>query len=409
MLVQAGHWLGSCLFAESPAKRNTSGMRMNELPATAGRRPADAGAGRPLAGLRVCCVLSTLLGNRTFSERLLEVAGKLVDAEPEKVWFSPESYRRYPARRPLRLSSELEAEAVFRRMLATEPLPAADAYLVNGAGLAAVAIEHAPAARWIVATDATPALTDRLRRAGYGESSNLPRRAFRLIQGMRFRRFARRVDLWLPMSEASAESLVEDYGVAARHCLVTSAPQREVDATLPVRDPRERPYRLLFVGGDFERKGGPLLCRAVQDLEQVTLTVVSADPAARPFHDGKRIIVAGGVSGPEALRELYRTSHLLVHPTRIDHYSHVICEGLARGLPFLVSAMTPAAELLRSGAGVRLPTPLHPQSIRDTISALMADPDRHEQMARAALDHAHRHLALDGFRDRLAQALITVL
>lgn len=292
--------------------------------------------------LRTCCLLSGLLGNRTMSLRLLEAVRATAPGPVDEVWFSDETYRQHPAPAWMRRSTELEAEFVASRMLQAGGLPDATTYVVNTVGLAQAARPRRPRARWVVATDATPALTDRLRARAHGSSSSRVRRAFRRVQSSRFRSFARCIDLWLPMSEACRDSLVVDYGVPADRCVTTSAPQPVVDDVLPRRDPDARPWRLLFVGNDFARKGGPQLCEAVAHLPDVLLTIVSRDPAARQcVVPGGRIEVRDGVRDPAALARLYREAHLLVHPTFVDHYSHVICEGLARGLPFAVTEGTP--------------------------------------------------------------------
>jgi glycosyltransferase involved in cell wall biosynthesis len=248
-------------------------------------------------------------------------------------------------------------------------------------------------------------MTERLRATGYGERPGLLRRTFRRIQHARFAAFAPAVDVWLPMSEACRDSLVRDYGVDAARCVVTRAPQSDVDTALAPRDPRERPWRLLFVGNDFERKGGHLLAAAMTQLPDATLTVVSHDPAAQVFA-GPRVRVLAGVKDAGDIARLCREAHLLVHPTFVDHYSLVICEGLARGLPFLVSEGTPAVELVRaSGAGRVLPWPLSAAAIAAAVRNWMAEPDAHLAAQRNALEFARRALTMERFRAQVAAAL----
>lgn len=359
----------------------------------------------PPVAPRTCCLLSGLLGNRTMSLRLLEAVRAIAPGPVDEVWFTDESYRRHPAPAWLRRSSELELEYVAGRMLDADGLPDAATYVVNTTGVAAVALPRRPAARWVVATDATPALTDRLRARAYGAPVSWVRGAFRRLQARRFRALAARVDLWLPMSRDCLESLAEDFGVLRERCLLTSAPQPSVDEVLPRRDPDARPFRLLFVGNDFARKGGVQLCAALRHLPDVELTVVSKDPDARR-HAGSRVVVRDDVTEPRQLERTYRESHLLVHPTFVDHYSHVICEGLARGLPFAVTEGTPPAELIeRSGAGVPIPWPPTPRSIADAVLGVMRSPARYAPLCGRALAFARRELHASAFQARLAAAL----
>jgi glycosyltransferase involved in cell wall biosynthesis len=357
---------------------------------------------------RTCCLLSALLGNRTMSLRLVEAVRSISTGPVDETWFSDESYRRHPAPWLLRRSSELEAEWVATRVLRAGGLPEASLYFANTVVLAQAARRLRPHARLVVATDATPALTDALRaRAGLDRGSRA-KRAFRRLQHARFRAFAGSVDLWLPISRACRDSLVEDYGVPLERCLVTSAPQRDVDGALPRRDLADDEWRLLFVGNDFVRKGGRELCAALELLPNARLTLVSRDPEARRCAAAAptRITLRDDVTDPSMLARTYREAHLLVHPTFVDHYSHVICEGLARGLPFAVTADTPPAELVeRSGAGVAIDWPPSPATIAAAVRTMLGSADRHALACARALAFAGRELRATALARRLAAAL----
>jgi glycosyltransferase involved in cell wall biosynthesis len=372
----------------------------------AGDRAAVAAPPDHCVSYRTCCLLSALLGNRTMSRRLLEAVRALAPGPVAELWFDDGSYRRHPAPAWARRSAELEAELVAARALSGGALPDAELYVVNTVQLAQVAARMRPDARFVVATDATPALTDRLRARAYGAPRSLARRAFRHVQGTRFGAFARHVDAWLPMSGACRDSLVADYGVPAARCLVTSAPQPDVDDAPPSARP-ERDRRLLFVGNDFLRKGGRELCAALDLLPGATLTVVSRDPEARAcVRRDPRVELVADAAGPESLVPRYRTADLLVHPTYVDHWSHVICEGLARGLPFAVTAGTPPAELVAaSGAGETIAWPPTAESIAAAVRGALADRERHAARRTQALAYARRELHADVFRRRLATVL----
>jgi len=360
------------------------------------------------ASVATCCIVSGILGNRIFSKRLLEAVDVIGTKPMAEMYFAAEAYRLHPAPWLLRMSDELEAEAVFRRMLAHDGLPNAATYIVNGVWLAIVAHKRNPKANWIVATDSTPLMTDRLRARGYAEVPGLIRRAFRSVQSARFRRFARQVEWWLPMSATCRESLVEDYGVARERCLVTSAPQASVDTEIPSRKPSAGRWRLLFVGNDFRRKGGPQLCEALKRLPNAELTIVSRDPEAARFGGNlnDRISLVSHVEEPSTLEELYRRSHLLVHPTFVDNYSHVICEGLARGLPFVVTEGTPPAELVgQSSAGRTIDWPPSAESVARAVTAILGDSAQYNYATERALAFAQERLAPEPFRNLLRHAL----
>jgi glycosyltransferase involved in cell wall biosynthesis len=117
-------------------------------------------------------------------------------------------------------------------------------------------------------------------------------------------------------------------------------PSAESVATAIALRPAE-PMRLLFVGKDFERKGGRLtlaIADALIDAGVPTeLTMVGCD---RPADEPRRAHVCwlGTLSkrhteGRAALTELYLASHFLVVPTRADAAGVVFAEAAAFGVP----------------------------------------------------------------------------
>ncbi len=151
-------------------------------------------------------------------------------------------------------------------------------------------------------------------------------------------------------SEWARASLVTDYGVSRDRVSViapgAAAPYFAMGRErTPARGP-ERPIRLLFVGGDFVRKGGPLLIESFSqaltqracELHIVTQTALSAPPG---------VVVHRGVrpNSPE-LFQLYRDADAFVLPSYGECLAVVLMEATAAGLPVIatdVGALTEAA------------------------------------------------------------------
>ena len=153
-----------------------------------------------------------------------------------------------------------------------------------------------------------------------------------------------------PWNEWVARSLRDDYGVPA-HKITPVSPG--VDRHLFRPDPPGRPgdgvVRLLFVGGDFARKGGELLLRWAEgtqvavpwELHLVTRDTVPPAP---------NVVVHQGVANnsPELVR-LYQRSDLFVLPTLADCYSLVAMEAMACGLPVVISRLGGIPEIIAEG------------------------------------------------------------
>jgi len=304
-------------------------------------------------------------------------------------WFDQGVYHKYPAPPWLRRISTLEAEYVATRWLQDQDL--GDALIVNGYDLA-LAARHP---RMAVALDVTPALLMRMKRPLRGRLAA----PLRWLSHVRFANFAANVRAWLPMSAKVRLSLIEDYGVDPERCFVTRAPQ-------PVIDPvtHEASGRLLFVGGDFVRKGGDLLLAAMAHLPDCELTVVSNDPAAKALAGRcARAKVIQGIKDPAKLADVYRASDLLVLPTRYDCYSHVICEAAAFGIPSIATRVGGVGELLDESGGKSIPEDCSPPQLARIVKAVLTN--GYGQRALTSARFARDCLSLGKFDEAISAVL----
>jgi glycosyltransferase involved in cell wall biosynthesis len=197
------------------------------------------------------------------------------------------------------------------------------------------------------------------------------------------RLFFRRCAALLPWSEWAAHSMIQDYGVPADRVHVI-APGVDIQRWTPALGPspaRSRP-QLLFVGGDFERKGGALLLdvyrthlRHTVDLHLVTRAPVAPEPGVtvhRRFDPGST-----------GLLELYQRCDLLVVPTLADCFSMAAIEGMACGLPVVISAVGGIPEIVSDGISGSLVPPGDGLALLAAIDALLADPVRRRRFGRA--------------------------
>lgn len=125
--------------------------------------------------------------------------------------------------------------------------------------------------------------------------------------------------------------------------------------------------KLLFVGSDFFRKGGPALIRAHKILRSsgtaVQTTVVSAlawsakdyigppDPVG--VESAKRELSAEGISyhsslPNDAVRRLMREADFLVLPTLHDTFGYVAIEAMAAGTPVISTATCAQPEIVKN-------------------------------------------------------------
>ena len=107
------------------------------------------------------------------------------------------------------------------------------------------------------------------------------------------------------------------------------------------------PWRFLFVGVEWERKGGPKAVETVAELNRrgypSELVVVGCQPPASSLPLPGFVHLEGFLSkrteaGRQRLAELYRTSLFFLMPALAEAYGIVFCEANAHGVPCLSTA-----------------------------------------------------------------------
>lgn len=197
----------------------------------------------------------------------------------------------------------------------------------------------------------------------------------------------------------AAASAVSDYGLEPSKVKVIpfGANLDEVPSRAECLLPRPSPpFRLLFIGRDWARKGGPIALGALRELRSrgldVTLTVVGATPSPEeglevvPLLDKKR------EEDRARLRHLFLSSHLFVLPTRADCFSMVGCEAAAHGLPVLMTRTGGVPGVVNEGRNGRL-LPLEAGVLEWAgVIGEMLDPGRHADLVAGSRDESEERL-----------------
>lgn len=192
-----------------------------------------------------------------------------------------------------------------------------------------------------------------------------------------------------PWNEWVARSLREDYSVPAEKITPVSP---GVDQRIFQPNPSVRPcdgvVRLLFVGGDFARKGGELLLRWAREtqvtvpceLHLVTRDIVPPTP---------NVVVHQGVANnsPELVR-LYQRSDLFVLPTLADCYSLVAMEAMSCGLPVVISRLGGIPEIIAEGQTGFCLEPGDYPALALRLDQLVSDAGLRQKMGAASLRRA---------------------
>jgi glycosyltransferase involved in cell wall biosynthesis len=235
----------------------------------------------------------------------------------------------------------------------------------------------------IYTADSTPALA-RGFAGHYGDwagGSPLKRRLRDHLHGVCLRRCAA-VGAW---THWAARSMRDDYGVDPDrlHVIPPGVDTSLWESSTP-RAVGRRPVRILFVGGDFQRKGGDLVVevyrqrlRHVAEIDFVTRSgALTPEPGLR--------VHAGLGPNDQRLIKLYREADIFVLPTRADCFSMAGMEAMAAGLPVITCPVGGVGELFTDGVqGIFVP-PDDGAALAEAVSALISNEQRRLAMGAAA-------------------------
>ncbi len=142
---------------------------------------------------------------------------------------------------------------------------------------------------------------------------------------------------------------------------------------------------LLFVGGDFERKGGPeLLAWALRSKRRdFRLHLVTREKLG-DIGDPRVHVYNGLMPNDPELVALYAQADAFVLPTRADCYSLAGIEAFASGLPVILARTGGTGDIIQNGETGFLIEPNDPDSLARALETLLNNPTQRLAMGRAA-------------------------
>jgi glycosyltransferase involved in cell wall biosynthesis len=171
---------------------------------------------------------------------------------------------------------------------------------------------------------------------------------------------------------------------------------------------RDGPVRVLFMGGDFPRKGGFELVnawRAADFGSRARLDLVTdwtIDGSSLP--PGVRR-VGGILPNTPPWDDLWRGADLFVMPTRHEAFGMVFQEAAAAGIPSIATDINAVPEIVQNGVGGILVPPGDAPALVAALRTLVDAPDLRRRMGAAALDR----IRVDGALDLYARKLEAII
>ena len=205
------------------------------------------------------------------------------------------------------------------------------------------------------------------------------------------------------MGKPARDSLRADYGLEESRISV-------VGGGLPYDHPptpgqlTDEPS-ILFIGRDFERKGGRILLAAFdlvrKQLPGATLSIVGA---ARDY-GAPGVTGHGKVGDRQQLANLYRRARVFCLPSLYEPYGLVLIEAMAHGIPCVGSAVQSIPEILNEGRAGRLVAPGDVAALAEALISLLTDDELAGSLAANGPRWVAESLTWDHVATRIAAAL----
>jgi glycosyltransferase involved in cell wall biosynthesis len=178
------------------------------------------------------------------------------------------------------------------------------------------------------------------------------------------------------MSRNVANSIVEDYECDVdRVVTVHGGANISVSQDEVFDDNRYTMQNIIFVGVDWERKGGSILAAAfklvLNKLPNASLTILGCTPNLNL----PNCQIHGKVPLAE-VSEYYKKAAVFCLPTRLEPFGIVFLEAMAHKLPVVATNIGAIPELIIEGKNGYLVEPDNPTQLAEKLIDLLQSPDR---------------------------------
>jgi glycosyltransferase involved in cell wall biosynthesis len=229
-----------------------------------------------------------------------------------------------------------------------------------------------------------------------------------------------RVALSIFQSQWAASSAIRDYGAdPARVAVIPYGANLEGDpdqaaVEAAVDERGDALCQLLWVGVEWERKGGDVALDIVRRLNEIGvaahLAVVGCNPEI-PDDLRQHVNVVGFLNKAESesrgrLAQLYDAAHFLVHPARAECSALVLAEAYAHGVPCLASSVGGMPEIIVPGkTGQLFPAGGQADPYVSFIRKTLSRPGAYRELANSVFKEYRRKLNWTTSINRLRQEL----
>jgi glycosyltransferase involved in cell wall biosynthesis len=203
------------------------------------------------------------------------------------------------------------------------------------------------------------------------------------------------------MSRNISRSLISEYGCSPQRvkCIYAGS-NVSADVSANIDNSRFSARNILFVGVDWERKGGPVLLEAFRLLRrtypEARLTIVGCSPQISE----PGVHIEGRVPLNE-VPKYYRSASVFCLPTLNEPFGLVFLEAASFGLPVVATRIGAIPEIVVDGKSGYLVEPQNAAELAARLGDLLRDPRRAEQFGAYGREWVSRRYSWEEAGQRL--------
>ena len=196
--------------------------------------------------------------------------------------------------------------------------------------------------------------------------------------------------------------LVERYAISpGKIACVYAGANIPVESNYQVANNNYANKRILFIGNDWVRKGGPILAAAFKEVLRIHPSAHITIVGANPDLNVPNCTVLGQISLAE-MSALFAQSSVFCLPTRIEPFGVAILDAMLHRLPVVATSIGAIPDMIQEGVSGHMVTAGDARQLAQTLIDLIGDPERCRRFGEAGyrLANARYRWPLVGARFR---------
>lgn len=239
-----------------------------------------------------------------------------------------------------------------------------------------------------------------------------PIRDERLLRSRGFRMLERelfhRADRIVTTAGHVERTLIAQYGVDPAHVATIGIGANVAAVDTDDALDRYRNGHIVYVGIDWERKGGPVLLEAFERIAdrfpEARLTIIGCSPATRH----PRVQALGLLPRPAVAQHLANAA-IFCLPSLVEPSAVASVEAMAFRLPVVATNVGGFPEMVVNGETGTLVPPGDATALAEALADLLENPAKAQAMGRAGYERSQTSFTWDAIGERLRQQIGLVL